>query len=72
MSVHNELGSGFSEAIYKRGLGVELTAASISFQAEIYLPVFYKETAIGSRRADFLVDNQVLVESKVISELTSL
>ena len=72
MSVHNELGSGFPEVIYQRGLGVELTAASISFQAEIHLPVYYKETAIGSRRADFLVDNQVLVESKVTSELTSL
>ena len=71
MSVHNELGSGFPEVIYQRGLGVELTAANVLFQAEIHLLVYYKGTAIGSRWADFLVDNQVLVESKVTSELTS-
>ena len=72
MSVHNELGNGFPEVIYQRGLGVELMAADVAFQAEIHLPVFYKKTSIGSRRADFLVDNQVLVELKATSELTSL
>ncbi|GAB2697618.1 hypothetical protein GCM10011495_28480 [Hymenobacter frigidus] len=72
MSVHNELGSGFPEVIYQRGLGVELMAADVAFQAEIHLPVFYKKTSIGSRRADFLVDNQVLVELEATSELTSL
>ena len=72
MSVHNELGSGFPEVIYQRGLGVELTASNVAFQAEIHLPVFYKETSIGSRRADFLINNQVLVELKATSELTPL
>jgi GxxExxY protein len=72
MSVHSELGSGFPEAIFQRGLGVELAAANVAFRAEVHLPVFYKETSIGSRRADFLVNDQVLVELKATSELTSL
>ncbi|NML67427.1 GxxExxY protein [Hymenobacter sp. RP-2-7] len=40
------------------------------FQGEIHLPVFYKETTIGARRADFLVENQVLIELKAVNELT--
>ncbi|GAB3297736.1 GxxExxY protein [Hymenobacter humi] len=69
MSVHRELGSGFPEIIYQRGLAVEMREAGLAFQAEIHLPVFYKDTNIGSRRADFLVEGQVLVELKAINEL---
>ena len=72
MSVHKELGSGFPEVIYQRGLAVEMAAAGVDFQAEVHLPVFYKEATIGSRRAEFLVDNQVLVELKATTELTTL
>ena len=72
MSVHRELGSGFPEIIYQRSLGVELSAARVQFQGEVHLPVFYKENPIGSRRVDFLVENQVLVELKATNELTPL
>ena len=69
MSVHRELGSGFPEIIYQRGLAVEMKQAGLGFQGEIHLPVFYKDTNIGSRRADFLVEGQVLVELKALHEL---
>ncbi len=72
MNVHRELGSGFPEIIYQRSLAVELVAATIGFQGEVHLPVFYKATAIGSRRVDFLVENQVLVELKATHELLPL
>lgn len=69
MSVHRELGSGFPEIIYQRGLAVEMSEAKLHFQGEIHLPVFYKNTNIGSRCADFLVEGKVLVELKAINEL---
>ncbi|OGX85643.1 GxxExxY protein [Hymenobacter glacialis] len=69
MSVHRELGSGFLELIYQRGLAVELREAGLDFQGEVHLPVFYKNTSIGARRADFLVEGQVLVELKAVAEL---
>ena len=72
MSVHRELGSGFPEIIYQRSLAVELLAAGIGFQGEVHLPVFYKETPIGSRRVDFLVEEHVLVELKATNELLPL
>ena len=70
MLVHQELGSGFPELIYQRGLAVELKEAAIDFQGEIHLPVFYKGISIGARRADFLVESQVLIELKAVNELT--
>jgi len=72
MRVHTELGSGFPELIYQRALAVELKQEEIDFQGEIHLPVFYKETSIGARRADFLVEQQLLVELKATSELVPL
>ena len=51
---------------------MELTAASIAFEGEVHLPVFCKEMPIGSRRVDFLVGGQVLVELKATAELTLL
>ena len=72
MRVHTELGSGFPEIIYQRALSVELNQAGITFQGEVHLPVFYKQTSIGARRADFLVEGQVLVELKATSDLVAL
>jgi len=69
MSVRRELGSGFPEIIYQRALAVELNEAGINFQGEVHLPVYYKTTTIGARRADFLIENQVLVELKATAEL---
>ncbi|SET45552.1 GxxExxY protein [Hymenobacter actinosclerus] len=70
MRVHTELGSGFPEVIYQRSLAVELKQANLKFQGEINLPVFYKQINIGSRRADFLVEEHVLVELKAVNEIT--
>ncbi len=72
MCVHQELGHGFPEIIYQRGLAVELQREGLAYQGEIHLPVFYKDVSIGSRRADFLIDNYVLVELKAVNELTDL
>ena len=41
------------------------------FKQKFICPFFYKDTAIGARRADFLIERQVLVELKAVSELTN-
>jgi GxxExxY protein len=44
--------------------------AGLAFAREIEMPLFYKEPEVGTRRADFLVENTVLVELKAVSEIT--
>ena len=69
MRVHSTLGHGFPENIYQRSLAVELELIQLTFSREIHLPVFYKGKEVGARRADFLVEDTVLVELKAIPTL---
>ena len=42
MDVHNELGKGFSEAVYAEVLEYELKDSGVPFQKEMKYHVFYK------------------------------
>ncbi len=69
--VHKFLGNGFQEVIYQRALAWELSQSNLSFVREIDQEIFYKELPepIGKRRADFVVEEKILVELKAIVEL---
>ncbi len=69
MNVHNELGNGFQEVIYQRALEIEFQEARLDYAREQEMPIFYKGQVIGARRADFWIDNRVLVELKAILQL---
>ena len=69
--VHKFLGNGFQEVIYQRALAWEMSQAGLGFSREIEQEIFYKNLSepIGTRRADFVVENKVLVELKAIIQL---
>jgi len=69
MTVHQILGNGFQEVIYQRALAIEMQLASIQFEREFEMPVFYKDEQIGTRRVDFLVEGVVSVELKAVATL---
>jgi GxxExxY protein len=69
MKVHSELGNGFQEVIYQRSLALEMQAAGLIYQREIEQTVFYKDREVGTRRADFIVENRVTVEIKALTSL---
>ena len=69
MKVHSTLGNGFQEIIYQRALEIEMTNVDLIFEREKEIPVYYQEQIIGSRRVDFFVDSEVMVELKAIIEL---
>lgn len=69
MKVHNTIGPGFQEVIYQRCLAIELERAGLSFAREQEQPVFYDGIQVGTRRADFVVENQVVVELKALVRL---
>jgi len=41
----------------------------LPFQQELKIPIYYDDQQIGSRRADFLIDEKVLVELKALVKL---
>jgi len=69
MKVHSTLGNGFQEVIYQRALEIELAAEGLGLEREMEMPIFYKDQQIGTRRVDFFVEGQVMVELKAIIEL---
>jgi GxxExxY protein len=69
MKVHNHLGNGFQEVIYQRCLAIELERAGLYFGREVEQTIFYESIEVGTRRADFVVENQVIVELKALINL---
>ncbi|MEK7192103.1 MAG: GxxExxY protein [Patescibacteria group bacterium] len=67
--VFNELGWGLPEKDYQLALSKELQILQIKHVREVYLPVNYKGSNIGKYFADFLVDNKIILELKVVSRL---
>jgi GxxExxY protein len=69
MEVHRHLGNGFQEVIYQRALSIEMAIQGLSFEREKEMSVYYKDEQVGTRRADFFVQNEVMVELKALVQL---
>ena len=69
MKVHTTLGNGFQEVIYQRALSIEMRNAGLAFARELEMKIFYEGEDIGTRRVDFLVENEVMVELKALVTL---
>jgi GxxExxY protein len=69
MKVHSVLGNGFQEVIYQRALAIEMRLANLSFEREMEMPIFYRDTQIGTRRVDFFVENCVMLELKAVEKI---
>lgn len=72
MKVHNTLGNGFQEVIYQRCLAIELERAKLNFGREINQNIFYDGILVGTRRADFVVEDQIIVELKAVINLENV
>lgn len=69
MKVHNTLGNGFQEVIYQRCLAIELDKEGIEYVREQEMPIYYENIQVGTRRADFIVAGEVMVELKALLKL---
>jgi len=69
IKVHNTLGNGFQEVIYQRCLAIELEKAGLIFGSEVEQTIFYEAIEVGTRRADFVVENKIIVELKALINL---
>jgi GxxExxY protein len=71
IKVHRTLGPGLLESAYQTCLAHELTQRGLVVACEITLPVFYDgETIESGYRIDMLVENSVIIENKVVDQLS--
>lgn len=69
MEVHNNLGNGFSEIVYKDALEIEFQRAGITYEREKEYPVNYKGIILPHKfYADFVVFDKVILEVKGLSK----
>ena len=69
MKVHSNLGNGFQEVIYQRALIIEMKKHGLKFEREKVMPIYYDGHKIGSRRADFFIEDKILLELKAMTKL---
>lgn len=69
MKVHSTLGNGFQEVIYQRALAIELNKQGLSFNREMEMDILYDGHHIGTRRVDFFVEDEIMVELKALINL---
>jgi GxxExxY protein len=66
IEVHNHLGPGLLESIYKSALSIELGQRGVRHECEKRLQVGYKGESIGEYKIDLLVEDTVVVELKSV------
>ena len=69
MKVHSTLGNGFQEVIYQRALAIEMEKQGLGFKREMEMAIYYDGIDIGTRRVDFFVEDQIMVELKALIKL---
>lgn len=66
--VHNNLGSGFLEIVYKDALELEFQKAGIPYEREKKYTVNYKGEILSHKfYADFVVFDKIILEVKAVS-----
>lgn len=71
--VHNRLGPGLLETVYRRALAFELTKRGLRAAEERGIPVIYDEVPLEMGfRVDIIVNNKVIVETKSIDALAPI
>jgi len=69
MKVHSTLGNGFQEVIYQRALAIEMDKQGLNFNREMEMAIYYEGINIGTRRVDFFVEDNIMVELKALIRL---
>ena len=67
MRVLNTLKPGLDEKIYERALEIELKKRGHAVQRQREFPVYYDGELVGTLKPDLIVDDLVVVDTKVVT-----
>jgi GxxExxY protein len=72
IQVHRWLGPGQLESTYQRALGKELAFCGIRHRAQVPITSWYRGEAVGEFFADFIVEDKIILELKVVSRILAV
>jgi GxxExxY protein len=67
--VHNQLGPGFTEVVYKKAMVIELISRAHHVEVEKRILVSYRGEVVGEYFLDLVVDGKMILELKAVSEI---
>ncbi len=67
--VFNQLGFGFLESVYQKGMVIELEKSDLNVEAEKSLKVYYDDMIVGEFYVDLYIAEVVVVELKSVQSL---
>jgi len=70
--VGNTLGSGFLEKVYENALAIEVRKSGLQAVQQHPINVKYENAIVGEFVADFLVQDEILVELKAVKALDEI
>ena len=71
ITVHQALGPGLLESVYQKCMIIELERMGIKVEAEVELPIFYRDQKITDLgfRIDLLIESSIIVELKSVEAI---
>ena len=72
MQVHNKFGAGLLESAYEAGLEYLMQKDGMNVERQVALPIFWDDVQLKQTyRMDMVVNNNIIVELKAVSYVTS-
>ena len=71
-AVGNTLGYGFLEKVYENALAHELVKVGLDVSRQQPIRVYYDGVAVGDYFADLVVEDQIIIELKVVKNIDSI
>ncbi len=68
MTVLNELKPGLDEKLYENALVILLLESGIKVEQQRQYPVYFRKQKIGTLIPDLVVEGQVIVDTKVVTD----
>jgi GxxExxY protein len=73
ITLHRDLGPGLYESVYEEVMAYKFGKSGISFKRQVPIPVVYEGIKMDvGFRADFIVENEVIIEIKSVEAIHSV
>jgi len=70
INVHQTLGPGFLESVYRNALIVDLKNLDLFVESEKEIKIYYMNQIVGVHRLDLLVEKEIILELKTVEALS--
>ncbi len=70
--VYNTMGYGYLESVYEKSLLIELRNVGFVVESQVPLPVEYKGSVVGNFIADIIVNDEIILELKSITNIAKI